>query len=136
LAKPLLARPLSPRRRSTNVPQQRQQLRFDGRKSHPRHGRAWMNYDVPSRGDLRTIPPQDFADAAADSIANHRASQRLLDTDAKPAPRPAIGAIKNHELRRGFPAAAAIYCLEFSVAHQTHGTRKALRRTLGSFKWA
>jgi len=95
-----------------------------------------MNYDVPSRGDLRTIPPKDFADAPADSIANHRASQRLLDADAKTAPRPAISPIENHELRRGFPAAAAIDRLEFGAAHQTHGTRKTLRRTLGSFKWA
>jgi hypothetical protein len=95
-----------------------------------------MNYDVPSPRDLRTIPPKDFADAAADSIANHSASQRLLHADAKTALRPAIGAVKNHELRRGFPAAAAIDGLEFPAAYQPRGARKTLRCTRGSFKWA
>jgi hypothetical protein len=95
-----------------------------------------MNYDVPSRGDLRTIPPEDFADAAANSIADYRASQRFLDADAETASWPAIATIKNHELRRGFPAAAAIYGLELGTAHQTRGARKTLRRTLRSFKWA
>jgi hypothetical protein len=37
---------------------------------------------------------------------------------------------------RGFPAAAAIDCLEFGAAYQPRGARKTLRRTLGSFKWA
>jgi hypothetical protein len=82
------------------------------------------------------IAPKDFSDAPADPIADHRASQRFLDADAEPASRPAIGAIKNHEVRRGFPAAAAIDCLEFGAAYQTRGARKTLRRTLGSFKWA
>jgi hypothetical protein len=95
-----------------------------------------MNYDVPSRGDLRIITPKDFSDAAADSIADHRASERFLDADAETASQPAIGAIKNHEVRRGSPAAAAIDCLEFGAAYQTRGARKTLRRTLGGFKWA
>jgi len=82
------------------------------------------------------IPPKDFSDAAADSIADHRASQRLLDADAETASRPAVGATKNHEVRRGFPAAAAIDCLEFGAAYQTRGAGRVLRRTLGSFKWA
>jgi hypothetical protein len=97
---------------------------------------TWMNDDVPSRRDLRIIPPKDFADAAADSIAYHRASQRFLDAGAEAAPRPAIGAIKNDKLPRGSPGAAAIDCLEFGAAYQTRGARKTLRRTLGSFKWA
>jgi hypothetical protein len=75
-----------------------------------------MNYDVPSGGDLQTIPPQDFSDAPANSIAYHRASQRLLHADAEAASRPAIGAIKNHELRRGFPGPAAINRFEFGTA--------------------
>jgi hypothetical protein len=95
-----------------------------------------MNYDVPSRGDLRIITPKYFSDAAADPIADHRASERFLDADAETASQPAIGAIKNHEVRRGFPAAAAIDCLEFGAAYQTGGARKTLRRTLGGFKWA
>jgi hypothetical protein len=95
-----------------------------------------MNYNVPSWGDLRTIPPKNFSDAPANSIANHRASERLFDADSKPASRPAIGAIKNHELRRGFPTAAAIDGLEFGAAYQTRGAGKNPRRTLGSFKWA
>jgi hypothetical protein len=118
------------------VPQEAEQLRFDPRKSDPRHGRPRMNYDVPSRGDLRTLPPKDFSDAPADSIADHRASQRFLDADAETASRPAISAIKNHELRRGFPAAAAIDGLEFGAAYQTRGARKTLRRTLRIVKWA
>ena len=62
-----------------------------------------MNDDVPSRGNLRTVPPKDFADAPADPIAHHRVSQRLLYADAETASRPAVGAIKNHELRRRSP---------------------------------
>ena len=82
------------------------------------------------------IPAKDFTNAAADSVANHSASQRLFDADAQPAPRPAIGTIKNHEPRRGFPAASPVHCLKFGAAYQTRGARKTLRRTLGSFKWA
>ena len=82
------------------------------------------------------IPPKDFADAAANPIAHHRASQRFLHADAETASRPAVGAIKNHETRRGFTPAASIDCLEFGAAYQTRGARKTLRRTLGCFKWA
>jgi len=95
-----------------------------------------MYHDVPSRGNLRIIAPKNFSNAAADPIAKRRASQSFLDADAETASRSAIGAIKNHELRRGFPAAAAIYGLELGTAHQTRGARKTLRRTLRSFKWA
>jgi len=95
-----------------------------------------MYHDVPSRGNLRIIAPKNFSNAAADPIAEHRASQSFLDADAETASRSAIGAIKNHELRRGFPPAAAIDGLEFGAAYQTRGARKRLRRTRGSFKWA
>ena len=95
-----------------------------------------MNDDVPSSRDLRIIPPKDFADAAADSIAYHRASQRFLHAGTEAAPRPAIGAIKNDELPRGSPGAAAIDCLEFGAAYQTRCAGKTLRRTLGGIKWA
>ena len=94
-----------------------------------------MNYDVPSREDLRNIAPKDFADATADSIAHHRASKRLFHADAKPATRSAVSAIKNHKLRRRSSPASAIDCLEFGAAYQTRGARKFLRRTR-SFKWA
>jgi hypothetical protein len=95
-----------------------------------------MYYDVPSWGNLRNILAKDLTDATADSIANHRASQRLFDADAQSALRPAIGTIENHETRRGLPAATPIHCLKFGAAYQTRGARKTLRRTPGSFKWA
>ena len=95
-----------------------------------------MNDDVPSWGDLRIIPPKDFADAAADSIAYHRASQRFLHAGTEAAPQPAIGAIKNDELPRGSAGAAAIDCFKFGAAHQPRGAGETLRRTLGGFKWA
>jgi len=75
-----------------------------------------MYHDVPSRGNLRIIAPKNFSNAAADPIAKRRASQSFLDADAETASRSAIGAIKNHELRRGFPPAAAIDGLEFGAA--------------------
>ena len=95
-----------------------------------------MNYDVPSWGDLRTIAPNDFSNTAADSIACHRASQRLLYADAEAAARPAIGAVENHEPRRSFPRALSIDGLEFGAAYQTSGAGKTLRPTLGSFRRA
>jgi hypothetical protein len=95
-----------------------------------------MNYDVPSWGDLRIISPKDFSDAPADSVADHRASQRLLYADAETASRPAVGAIKNHELRRRFTGPAAINGFVLRTAYQTRGAGKALRRTFGSSKWA
>ena len=95
-----------------------------------------MNYDVPSRGDLRTIPPKNFSNPSADPIAGHRASQRLLHADAEAASRSAIGAVKNNELRRAFPPAAPIDCFEFGAAYKSRGAGKTLRRTLGIFKWA
>src|SRR5438067_153007 len=117
-------------------PQQTEQLRLHCCKGRPRHGCARMNYDVPSRGDLQAIPPQDFSDAPANSIADHRASQRLLHADAEAASRAAVGAIKNHELRRGFPCPAPINCFIFGTAYQASGAGKPLRHTLRSFKWA
>jgi hypothetical protein len=95
-----------------------------------------MNYDVPSWGYLRTIPPKYFSDAPADPIASHRASQRFFYADSKTALRPAIGAKENHELPRGLPAAAAIDCLKFRAAYETRGARNILRRSFRGFKWA
>ena len=46
----------------------------------------------------------------------------LLHADAKAAPAPAVGAIKNDKLRRRAPAAAAINRFEFGAAHQTRRT--------------
>jgi hypothetical protein len=42
---------------------------------------------------------KDFPDAAADPVADHRASERFFYADPESASRSAIGAIKNHELR-------------------------------------
>src|SRR5579859_5821537 len=131
-AQPAPVCPISMRK----IPQQPEQLRFDRRESSPPHGRARMNYDVPSREDLQNIAPKDFADAAADSIAHHRASNRFFHADAKPAARSAVSAIKNHKLRRRSSPTSAIDCLEFGAAYQTRcAKRKFLRRTR-SFKWA
>jgi hypothetical protein len=87
-----------------------------------------MNYDVPSCGNLQAIPPANFADAPADPIAEHSASQRFLDADAESALRSAVRAIKNHELRRTLPAASAIHSLEFGAALQARNARISLGR--------
>ncbi len=130
---PLVARRRIQRGRSA---QRRHQLRLHRGKDSPGHGIARMNYDVPSWGDLRTVAPDDFSNAAADSIACHRVSQRFLHADAEAAARPAIGAVENHEPRRSFPRALSIDSLEFGAAYQTSGAGKTLRPTLGSFRWA
>jgi len=50
-----------------------------------------MNHNVPSRGNLLSMQPYDFADAAPYAVALHRAAQRLLDAPAEPADVEAIG---------------------------------------------
>jgi len=95
-----------------------------------------MNYDIPSREDLRNIAPEDFADAAADSIPHHRAPERFFHADAEPALRSAVSAIKNYKLRRRSSPASAIDCLEFGAAYQTRGAKRKILRRTRSFKWA
>jgi hypothetical protein len=80
-----------------------------------------MNHDVPSRRDLRLVPPKNFSDPPADPIADHRASQRLLHADAETALSSAIGAVKDNELRRAFPPAAPVDGLEFGAAYKSRG---------------
>jgi hypothetical protein len=80
-----------------------------------------MNHDVPSRRDLRPIPPKNFSDPPADPIAHHRASQRLLHADTETALRCAIGAVKNNELRRALSPAAPVNRFELGAAYKSRG---------------
>jgi hypothetical protein len=50
-----------------------------------------MNHNIPSWGDLLSMQSQNFAEAAPDSVAPDRATQRLFDAPAEPADFEAIG---------------------------------------------
>jgi hypothetical protein len=109
-----------------------------------------MNYDIPSRRNLRPIAPQDFTDAAANAIPHHRSAQRFLDADAEAAEafRPGsyvpgdlarsccLRAEEHCELRARAALTGAIYGFVFDAFQQTHGARKTLPRTFRIFKWA
>jgi len=114
-----------------------------------------MNHDVPSRRNLRPIAPQNFADAAANAIAHHCATQSFLDADAEStyAARPLSfmpgGLIagtarrqcllrpeENCELRARAALARAVYGFVIGGSQQAHGTRKILPRTVQISKLA
>ena len=107
-----------PRRAPQYAPHQIPQLQFEGRERRLRHRASRMNHDVPSCRILRSIAPQNFADAAPYAVAYHRAPQRFFHADAEPAARETIRAIENCELRTGTPLAAAIHGLVIRAAQQ------------------
>jgi len=98
--------------------QQFPQVRFQRLERKFRHRAPRMNHDVPSRRILRSIAPQDFADAAPNAIAYHRAPQRLLHADAEAAARETVRAIENCKLRTGAPLATAMHGLKIRAAQQ------------------
>jgi hypothetical protein len=108
-----------------------------------------MNNDVPSRWNLRFVPPQDLSNSAAYAIPHHRAAQSLLDANAEPADaasrtgvssrgrvsgaghiRRLLRAEENCELRARAALARAIYGFVFDAPQQPHGTGKILPRTV------
>jgi hypothetical protein len=103
-----------PRRIPQNALRQISQLHLERRERRFRHRASRMNHDVPSRRILRSIAPQNFANAAS----YHRAPQRFLHADAEPAARETVRAIENCELRTGTPLAAAIHGLEIRATQQ------------------
>jgi len=74
-----------------------------------------MNHDIPSRSDLLSVQPYNFAEPAADSVAPDSAAQRLLNAPAKPAAIQAIGAKKNGKLAARPPPSALIHRIEFGA---------------------
>lgn len=78
-----------------------------------------MNDNVPSRGDLLSVRPDDFPNAAPDAISPHRSAQSFLDAPSEPAEVQAIGAEKNREFPARFPAPFAVHRVIFSAAHQS-----------------
>jgi hypothetical protein len=107
-----------PRRIPQNALRQISQLHLERRERRFRHRASRMNHDVPSRRILRSIAPQNFANAASYAVAYHRAPQRFLHADAEPAARETVRAIENCELRTGTPLAAAIHGLEIRATQQ------------------
>src|SRR5690348_3341475 len=85
-----------PRLRATL--QQPKQIRGQRGKRRFGHGALWVNHDVPSRGYLSPMAAHDLPQAPPDTIAHHRAAQRLLDADAKAALRQSIGAKEHCEV--------------------------------------
>ncbi len=87
-----------------------------------------MNYDVPSRGNLLSVQPENLAEPAADAVAPDSAAQRLFDAPAKAAESEAIGAKKNRELAARPAAGVAIHGVVLGAAHETAGAGKIERR--------
>ena len=83
-----------------------------------------MNDDIPSRGNLLSVKPDDLTKPAPDTIAPDCAAQRLLDAPAETAVSEAIGAKENGELAACSPPAVPVHRVVFGAAHQTAGTRK------------
>ena len=57
-----------------------------------------MNDDVPSRGNLLPVQPNDFAQTAPDSIAHNRTTESLLDAETKPALREIVRLYESSEV--------------------------------------
>ena len=127
-----------PRRAAQHALRQIPQLRFERRERRLRHRASRMNHDVPSCRILRSIAPQNFADAAPYAVAYHRAPQRLFHADAKPAARETVRAIENCELRTGTPLAGAIHGLVIRAAQQARvsGKPEAAAGGSASLRWA
>src|ERR1700688_3211259 len=119
---------VAPRR--SNTPEQTHQFGFQRRVGRLRHRAPWMNHDVPSRRNLRFIAPQDFPDAAANAIPHDRATQGLLDADAKAADRACRGCLDPKGLVIG---AARRGCLLRAEENCKLGARTALTRAVYSF---
>jgi len=83
-----------------------------------------MNYNVPSRGNLLSVQPENLAEPAANAVAPDRVAQRLFDAPAKAAESEAIGAKKNRELAARPAAGVAIHGVVFDAAHETAGAGK------------
>jgi hypothetical protein len=99
-----------------------------------------MNYDVPSRRNLRSVAAQDFPDPAANAVAHNRAAQGLLDADAEATSRsqpnglvpdsPCIGAEKYRKLRARAALPRAVNGFEIGAAQQARGAGKILPRSV------
>ena len=89
---------------------------------------ARVNHNVPSRGNLLSVQPQNFAEPAPDAIAPDRGAQRLFDAPAEPADVEAIGAKKNGEFAAGLAASRLVHRVIFRAAHQPAGARKTQPR--------
>ena len=113
-----------------------------------------MNYNVPSRWNLRPIAPQNFTNPAAYAIPHNSATQGFLDADAEStgAARPGnrasgncvvgsarlkrvLRAKENCKLRARAALSRAVYGFVFDAFQQAHGTRKTLPWTVRISRW-
>lgn len=60
---------------------------------------ARMNYNVPSRGNLLAMQPQNFSHAPANAVAHDGGTELALYAQTEPAHIAAIGPKKNQERR-------------------------------------
>src|ERR1700747_1543659 len=105
-----------PRLRATL--QQPQQIRGHGHKRRFGQRALRMNHDIPSRGYLSPVAAHDFAQAPPDTIAHHRAAQRLFDADATPPFRQCIGAKEHCEEGTRAALSGAVDRIIFAAPHQ------------------
>src|SRR6266851_1503780 len=108
-----------------------------------------MNYDVPSRRNLRPVAPQNFAHAPFNAIPHNRAAKGFLNADPESAgladrerfcggtfvrklpPESLIRlrylrAEENGKLRTRSALTCAVYGFEFHALQQTHGAGETM----------
>src|SRR6266513_1354635 len=74
--------------------------------------------DVPSCGYLQPVAAHHLAQAPPDTITHYRATQGLLDAEAKTALRQFVGAKKNCEVGTRTARSGAVDGIKFSAPHQ------------------
>ena len=116
--------------------EQANELRPERHETRSGHRAARVYDDIPSRRYLRTIEPQDLADPPANSVADHRATERPFHADAEAAALEPVRAIEDQELRARAPLAAAVHGLVLSVTHQASRPRKTSPRVRRVIRWA
>src|SRR5271168_2347679 len=101
-----------------------QQIRRQRCKLRTRYRVLRVNDDVPSCGYLRAVATHDFANPPPNAIAHHRATERLLDAEAKAGLRQSIGAKESSEVGTRAALTGAVHGVKISAAHQPRLARK------------
>src|SRR6266480_456262 len=83
---------------------------------------VWLFTFPPARRSATTAT--NPRPAPPDTIANHRATQRLLDAEAKAALRQFVGAKENCEVGTRAALSGAVYRIKLAAPHQPRLARK------------
>lgn len=109
----------------------RKQLQFQPTKFKRCNRACRMDHNIPSRSKFFAVQSQDLSHAPSNSIAHHRASQRLLDAHPEAISWQAISPRENHKIRSRTAPALPINSLIFRPSQQSPFPRQiALLRWL------